>query len=325
MSPTLQRLSFLATPVFLSLLSACSQAEVEAKASFETELETETVTALETDTNVITDTDAPLSPNVSCLDLKCDITFSGKFNGRTLTTEPLKLSFNTSTSEDSHNLRPMSEQTLKSQNTAASYGWLMGEGRGEMEIYLTELADPWEADFKTNKFMLEQRVGFERIGYAYKFVVLDYAGENLVTARDIQTRVGPQARVVDADALNIKVSSTVYNAETGEHENATTHYSWYKGDMSERLLTSAENAEIQAQKDEIAEGPLTATPQLARFEQAFTKGNGAEKEFYKELNYIEPDERFTPLLDICGIAPDSENPSYELFDASYTDHECHQI
>ncbi|MCI5044060.1 MAG: hypothetical protein MRY72_05130, partial [Aquisalinus sp.] len=60
------------------------------------------------------------------------------------------------------------------------------------------------------------------------------------------------------------------------------------------------------------------------FTGAFTRGNGAEDAFYKQLTYITPDERFVPLLEACGVAPDSEAPEYEIFDARYTDHEGYQ-
>ena len=190
----------------------------------------------------------PLMPSVTCVEARCDITFSGVFDGQTLTSEALSMQIPAEEGDD-WQPRIMSNEAIKMEGFKAPYGWLIGEEEKLMEIYLTSLADPCDDSYKPGLFMIEQRAGFEHVGIAYHFFTPSYDRTTLATARIIPPSMGPQKQVTSANSTGVRVESQIYDPETGGFKPSYEQFEWYSGAESEMLGSEAEMEEINQEMD----------------------------------------------------------------------------
>lgn len=193
----------------------------------------------------------PLLPTVNCVEAKCDITFSGVFNGQTLTSEALSMKV-PAEEGDYWQPRIMSDEAIKMEGFKAPYGWLIGEDENEMQIFLTSLSDDCDDTYFPGLFMIEQRAGFEHVGVAYHFFAPRFDNTALATARVFPPSAGPQKRVTSADATGVRVESQAYDPETGGFAPRYEQYEWYSGAHSQMLGSEAEMEEIYQQNDAIS-------------------------------------------------------------------------
>ncbi len=190
----------------------------------------------------------PLMPSVTCVEAKCDITFSGVFNGHTLTSEVLSMKVPAGEG-DYWQPRIMSDEAIKMEGFKAPYGWLIGEDENEMQIFLTSLSDDCDDTYFPGLFMIEQRAGFEHVGVAYHFFAPRFDNTALATARVFPPSAGPQKRVTSANATGVRVESQAYDPETGGFVPRYEQYEWYSGAHSQMLGSESEMEEIYQQMD----------------------------------------------------------------------------
>lgn len=192
----------------------------------------------------------PLMPRVECDAGVCEISFTGVFDGKSLSSQPLPMPY-TVESAPAWQPRILSDEALKIDGTKAPYGWRLGSSESEMDIYLTPLTE-FGMEGTPLLFMIEQFAGSEHVGVATQFLSVNYDDTELTTARLFAPSAGPQTRVTSADTAGVRTMYKQFNPETDEFEPTYDYYEWYSGATAPMLASAAEMEQINAETDRLS-------------------------------------------------------------------------